>query len=327
MRIGELRRVLRESKVLGEAGGEPAPAELADALWLAALRRNSRPAPPADSEVQPATDGNAELADRGAIEKPAKPSLTGPSRRASMPQADLPGSASKQPDPTPPVLASLPVRRTPPSGVLVSAAARPQLPDSLSLARAMRPLRRRVPSATRHVLDEEATADLQAEQRLWLPALAPSSEPAFDLALVVDDSESMALWSEKVREFRLLCERLGAFRDVRLWYLSAASDDGREISGLRGLTRSSGARDGRELVDPSGRRLILVITDGVHPRWRPGGRRDPSLPSGRWPARSRSCSPSRSAYGTAAPSAARSRSSGRAGPAAVPLSAARTRIP
>jgi hypothetical protein len=176
--------------------------------------------------------------------------------------------------------ATLPVRGAPSAGLLVSAAARPQLPQALALARAMRPLRRRVQSATRRVLDEEATADLRAEQRLWLPALIPDSEPAFDLALVLDDSESMALWSEKVREFRLLCERVGAFRDVRLWRLGASGDDGEGEPVLRGLSRSSGTRDLRELIDPSGRRLILVITDGVHPWWRPSGPLRPVL--ARW---------------------------------------------
>ena len=178
------------------------------------------------------------------------------------------------------VLANLPQRGVPSPGVMVSVAARPQLHDSLSLARAMRPLRHRVPSVARDVLDEEATADLHAEQRLWLPALIPGSEPAFDLALVVDDSDSMALWGAKVREFRLLCERLGAFRDIRLWHLSATGDGMRAKPVLRGLSRRSAVRDERELIDPSGRRLILVVTDGVHPWWRSSGPLGPVL--ARW---------------------------------------------
>jgi len=279
MRVGELRQVLRDSGVLGEDRGEPTPAELADALWLAALRRGRRPALPADAEAPLTADVLADIGDRSAIEKPAKPSQAEP-QPSPIPQLDLSGPDSAEPAAVSPVLATLPMRGTRSSGVVVSAAARPQLPDSLLLARAMRPLRRRVASTTRHVLDEEATADLQAEQRLWLPALAPGSEPAFDLALVVDDSESMALWGEKIREFRLLCERLGAFRDVRLWRLSATGDDAQAKPVLRGLSRSSGGRDERELVDPSGRRLILVVTDGVQPWWRPAGPLGPVL--ARW---------------------------------------------
>jgi serine/threonine protein kinase len=253
MRIGELRRVLRESGVLGEAGEEPTPGEIADVLWLAALRRDGRRAPPAE-------DGPGGTEDRGPAE--GAKNLASP---GSEPGRLLPGSA---------VYAALPTRSGALSGMLVSAAGAPQLPDALPLARAMRPLRRRVPSATRRVLDEEASAELRAEQQLWLPVLIPDTEPAFDLALVIDDSESMALWGEKAREFQLLCERIGAFRDVRPWRLGASRDHGRLRPVLRS-SRSTDARDQRELIDLSGRRLILVITDGVHPWWRPTG---PLLP-------------------------------------------------
>ena len=273
MRVGELRRVLRDSGVLGEVRGEPTPAELADVLWLAALRQASHPISPADAEDKPAADVPAEIEERDAAGMPEP-------QPVPMPRPHVPEPIPTQPAAVSPVLANLPRRGVPSLGVMVSAAARPQLPDSLSLARAMRPLRHRVPSVTRHVLDEEATADLQAEQRLWLPALAPGNEPAFDLALVIDDGDSMALWGAKVREFRLLCERLGAFRDIRLWHLSATGDDTRSKPALRGLSRRSAVRDERELIDPSGRRLILVVTDGVHPRWRSSGPLGPVL--ARW---------------------------------------------
>jgi AAA ATPase domain/NYN domain len=261
MRIGELRRVLRQSGVLGEAGGEPAPAELADALWLAALRRLGGAAPPS------AEDGQVlETAPGSVTEQP--PGRTEPE----------PGSA---PLPSPPLYATLPARGRASPGVLVAADSGPQLREVLPLARAMRPLRRRVPSASRQVIDEERTADLRAEHRLWLPALVPESEPAFDLALVLDTSESMALWGEEqVREFQLLCERIGAFRDVRLWRLGVGGDGTRARPVLRGSWRSSRTYGERELIDPSGRRLILVITDGVHPWWRSSGPLPPVL--ARW---------------------------------------------
>jgi hypothetical protein len=280
MRIGELRWVLRHSGVLGEAGGEPTPAELADALWLAALRRADRlgPLTDDDDDDETAEDDLGESGDPGVAVGPARDYLPEP------PPPALPQVAPVQvPDEAPEdqqVYATVPVRGSPSSGVLVTAAARPQLPDALAVARAMRPLRRRVPSAARLVLDEDKTVGARAEQRLWLPALVPDSELAFDLALVLDDSESMALWGEKVREFRLLCERVGAFRDVRVWRLGVNGDGVHDKPVLRNLSRSSGARDERELLDPSGRRLILVVTDGVHPWWRPSGPLRPVL--ARW---------------------------------------------
>jgi hypothetical protein len=131
-------------------------------------------------------------------------------------------------------------------------------------------LRRQVAAAGREIIDEDATADLCAEQRLWLPVLTPAREPALDLALVIDGSDSMTLWEALVREFRTLCEQLGVFRDIRTWHI-AASDDGHPVPVLRGASPVSGARDPRELLDPSGRRLIMIVTDGVHPWWQPSG--------------------------------------------------------
>jgi tetratricopeptide (TPR) repeat protein len=282
MRLGQLRQILRQSGVLGEAGGEPTPTELADALWLAALRRANRPAQPTD--YGPAAKEAPDAACSGGANEPVREY---PPRQSPTPPEPEPDPAPPRDQPSPdespsdsPVYVALPVRGEAPQGALVSAAARPQLPEALLLARAMRPLRRRTPSATRYVLDEEGTAELRAEQRLWLPALLPDSEPTYDLALVVDDSESMALWGEKIREFRLLCERVGAFRDVRSWRLGAMGDGRQAKPILRGIPSSSPPHYERELIDPSGRRIVLVITDGVHPWWRLDGPLRPVL--ARW---------------------------------------------
>ena len=92
----------------------------------------------------------------------------------------------------------------------------PAMRNLLPLGRALRPLRRlRVPGAA-VVVDEEATADFRAEHRLWLPILKPVSEPALDLALVIDASESMELWGGLVHGIRR-CEQLGAFREIQVW--------------------------------------------------------------------------------------------------------------
>jgi hypothetical protein len=69
----------------------------------------------------------------------------------------------------------------------------------------------------------------------------------------------------------------GAFRDIRSWYLLTGRDGGPARSALRGAAPASMLRDPRELLDPSGRRLILVITDGVHPWWLPSGPLRPIL--------------------------------------------------
>ncbi len=278
MSIGELRRVIRDAGLLGDAGGEPTPSELADILWLAAILKPDRSAPLSGTE------------DDGLLVEPEAPSSgpPGPEEEVTPSPVEVPqrGGAPPRPlglKPNAPFHLVLPSREPGGAGAagnMVAVAMTPQLPDPLPLARAMRPLRRRVITSQPGVLDEEATADLRAEQRLWLPALLPATEPAFDLAIVIDDSESMALWSAKIRELRLLCEQLGGLRDVRTWYLVTGLNEGSGQPALRAAAPGSQARDPRELADPSGRRIILVVTDGVHPWWAPSGPLRPVL--ARW---------------------------------------------
>jgi hypothetical protein len=282
MTVAELRRVLRESRVLRDIGDEPTPGELADVLWLAMLNSGPTtdeaaagpPPAPASPDLPASTAAATDPATLPPV-PPAVPPAASPAAKPPDQQEDLhlylpeQGQAAADPGTSP---------------VLVQAVVGPQLLDPLPLARAMRPLRRRRPATGRTILDEDATADLAAEQRLWWPVLAPASEPDFDLALVVDASDSMALWSALIREFRLLCEQLGAFRDIRSWYLTTGRDDSPLRPTLRGASRSSSARDPLELLDPSARRLILMITDGVHPWWQPSGPLRPIL--ARWAAAS-----------------------------------------
>ncbi|SFS77547.1 hypothetical protein SAMN05660874_03182 [Saccharopolyspora flava] len=90
----------------------------------------------------------------------------------------------------------------------------------------------------------------------------------FDVALVVDIAESMDLWQPVVREFRHLLERLGAFRDVRVFQLDSSAP--RQDDLVLTAEGSDVARGWRELVDPAGERLILVATDTIGSGWRSG---------------------------------------------------------
>ncbi|WP_421107430.1 SAV_2336 N-terminal domain-related protein, partial [Streptomyces sp. NEAU-S77] len=146
----------------------------------------------------------------------------------------------------------------------------PALPRRLELARALRPLKRRVRAPGRRILDEPLTADRSARARRPVPALRHASERWLELALVVDDSVSMSVWRRTVDDFRELVEGHGAFRDVRMWRFDA--DDPALVLryGTAGEDRADQAAEGRnpaELHDPSGRRLILVLTDGVGALW------------------------------------------------------------
>jgi hypothetical protein len=146
----------------------------------------------------------------------------------------------------------------------------PPLPGSLELARSLRPLRRRVPSPARVVLDVEQTVRRVAEEGLWVPALRPAPDRWLDLTLVVDGGRSMGLWRPMTGELYRVLGCTGAFRTVRPWVLDTEASPPRLYPGL---IRRPGlpARPPHELVDPSGRSLVLVLTDCISKAWHDGG--------------------------------------------------------
>ncbi|MGH3899075.1 MAG: FxSxx-COOH system tetratricopeptide repeat protein [Pseudonocardiaceae bacterium] len=162
--------------------------------------------------------------------------------------------------------------RLPPTGLGSVARPAPILPGSADIVRALRPLKRKVLSwhEDEVVLDEDATAERAAQDGLWLPVTMPGSTRWLDLTLVVDASPSMALWRSTVTEVIALSHRLGAFRSVQLRLL----DTHEPVAGspampvLRGGTPATPSRSFAELLDSSGRRILLVLTDGVSQCWR-----------------------------------------------------------
>jgi hypothetical protein len=85
----------------------------------------------------------------------------------------------------------------------------PSLREPLTLARALKPLMRRIPSGTTLVLDESATTQRIANEGLWLPVLRPTLEPWLDLELVVDEGISMQIWRHTIRELERLLKNYG----------------------------------------------------------------------------------------------------------------------
>ncbi|MCW5318359.1 SUMF1/EgtB/PvdO family nonheme iron enzyme [Nostoc sp. KVJ3] len=155
------------------------------------------------------------------------------------------------------------------SGIPIKVPAAQALRNQLEIGRALRPLKRRVPSKREFVLDEAATAERIAKEKLLLPVMKSAPERWLELALVVDEGASMMLWTQTIKELRQLLERHGAFRDVRTWGLF--TDKGDKVW-LRprigsGLSQKR-LHNPRELIDPNGRRLFVVISDCVSPAWR-----------------------------------------------------------
>ena len=147
----------------------------------------------------------------------------------------------------------------------------PSLRKPLTLARALKPLMRRIPSGTTLVLDEAATTQRIANEGLWLPVLRPTLEPWLDLELVVDEGISMQIWRHTIRELERLLKNYGIFRDVRVWGL--ITDNLEQVQIRRGIgatAKNQSPRSPAELIDPSGRRLVLVVSDCVSSLWRDG---------------------------------------------------------
>jgi hypothetical protein len=259
------------------AGLDPTSEDVADILWLALQMRSSAGLAVDISRAPP-----------GPGTGPSTPS--GPGTGFIEPD---PVRSTRPHDPTP--LTSAGTRRerradvvtmgTGRSGLPFSAPGVPALPGALGIARALRPLKRRIASRTRFVLDEAATVQRIADEGLWTPVLRPAPARWLDVALVVDESATMVIWQQTAAELRRLLERHGAFRDVRMWRLVTDADDGQihlfsssdapSVVHARTVAPADPAvarrsRSLRELIDPGGQRLILVLSDCVSAGWRNG---------------------------------------------------------
>ncbi|WP_276324304.1 SAV_2336 N-terminal domain-related protein, partial [Streptomyces albidoflavus] len=146
------------------------------------------------------------------------------------------------------------------------------LASPLILQRALRPLQayRTGAAPRRQVLDEGATAELTARAGgLVLPVFRPVNRREALLQLVLDASGSMRVWQRLFDELREVFGGLGAFRDLHVRYLHA-TDDGRAA-----VSRSP-RRDGAplhstdRLVDATGRRVTLLVSDCAGPLWHSG---------------------------------------------------------
>ncbi|MGF0173152.1 SAV_2336 N-terminal domain-related protein [Streptomyces sp. Marseille-Q5077] len=261
------------SKLLDGAGDRPTWQELADVLWLARHLAQLPPAPPDDGTAAPP------------VGRPSPRPLSLP-EAVAPPDQDAPRVDRGAPhlDGTTPRLPrqgglSLPGRAAGGGSVPLRVPTPPALRDALALRRALRPLGRGAPPGGRRgralpelELDEEATVDRVAATGFKLPVLRPAPIRWLDVALVVDDSVSMRVWDRAVEEFRVLLRTAGTFRSVQDWTLLSEESRSRGIVLRRGIPASAvaGDRSPGELVDPTGRRIVLVVSDCIGPAWTDG---------------------------------------------------------
>jgi hypothetical protein len=257
-------------KALGEHG--LSGREIAELLWLATTvheRSTTAPttSPPRDPSHQPEADPGLEMDPK-------------PSTEPDPPQPPpASGSGSSPPAPaTPPAAPVIPRDDRNPSseggGLPIELPDPGLIRDPLHLARALRPLNRRIEAGPACVVDEAATVDAiaaaTADARAsglqtavaWRPVLRPRVEPWLDLALVFDRSPSMCFWERFREDLTRLLSRYLRIRDLRLWYLVG---DGPGSMLL--CTPGGQLHQPRELLRSDGRTLVLIVSDCSDHAW------------------------------------------------------------
>ncbi|MFF5138980.1 NaeI family type II restriction endonuclease [Streptomyces sp. NPDC013157] len=237
----EVKRLL---DVLGRAGdGETNATELAELIWLA--RHSSTPVRAAQqaSEASPSVSADAAQS-APPVSHPDPPPAPG---RPGLPLSHRSDAESLERGPYASLLAPLP----------------PMLAHPLPLQRALRPLRRRVPSYRKTELDERSTAYRIARHGAlpgtWLPVLRAKPERWLTLYLVYDAGPTMPIWHPLWRELHRVIGQAGAFREIRLLTLTQEGQ----------LRKSPGGRPAA-LPPRDGRAVTLVLSDCSGPHWYPG---------------------------------------------------------
>ncbi|MDI5970333.1 SAV_2336 N-terminal domain-related protein, partial [Streptomyces sp. SL13] len=142
--------------------------------------------------------------------------------------------------------------------------------EPLPLEQALRPLRHyrpRVPSRPGD-LDEAATAETSARSGQITPVFQQVSRREAQLLLLMDDSPSMVVWDGMLNELRLVCEQVGAFRDVAVHYLRPRSDGEAGVAAAPSGLAPAASAD--RLLDPTGRTVLLLLSDCCGALWRHG---------------------------------------------------------
>jgi hypothetical protein len=139
------------------------------------------------------------------------------------------------------------------------------------LAKALKTLLRRVPTRDRpSILDEVRTVESFAatDGKILVPVFKPALEPWLELALVFDRSSSMDIWHQTLADLKTVLQHYGIFRDVRAWQLAPKENN---LVFYEGLSKTnSRVYHPKELLNPNGRRLIVVVSDCVASYWQDG---------------------------------------------------------
>ena len=258
---------------LRDAGADLDAEGFADALWLAQW------IPPPPVGAGGAQNAGSPEPGGGPSDRSHQAKFPGPVAATRVGAPYLEGPRSEPEHPSPPghrAVDLLPTRahagrESGPGKWLgqVGAPTATALPELLSVQRALRPIQRYQPQVTpaRSELDEAATADRAARAGLLLPVMRGVRRHEAELRLLIDGSAVSIVWGQLLRELREVCERVGAFRNVRVGYLKPR---GSGVGVADGSGLAEPLRPAEQLYDPTGRQLSLVVSDCTGPLWQSG---------------------------------------------------------
>ncbi|GGU45853.1 SAV_2336 N-terminal domain-related protein [Streptomyces daghestanicus] len=252
---------------LRAVGLDPDAEQLRDALWLA---RWARPAHDPDEDSAPG--GRVVPPPVPPRLAPPPPSPDGTPRPPGAPPEPYADEAGRR-------VALYPVPHTGASGgtgraraLTVGVPAAPVLPSPLELQRALRPLQgyRSPAPPRRSELDEVATVERSAQAGgLILPVHRSVTRRDARLHLVLDASSSMRVWDRLFGELEQIFGQLGAFSDIEVSHLHQGPDGGAAVSRSPDA-QAAPLHSADRLSDPTGRRIVLVVSDCAGPLWHSG---------------------------------------------------------
>ncbi|MFC0430322.1 FxSxx-COOH system tetratricopeptide repeat protein [Kutzneria buriramensis] len=224
---------------------------MADGLWLACQRHRAM---------------RAGRPDAAAVPPPATRERVPPGEVPETAAAESPDTGERSAQPDAATAATVETVAFP----VVRAVDRPDGDGTrldLPLGRALGPLKQVIPSTRDRELDEETTAEWALTDDRWLPVFRPADERRWEVVVVVDDNPTMAVWWDTAMAFGRVLVRQGVFRNVQVRLLGIGPAG--ECT-IRGTGAGAPHRSPRELIEPSGRRIVLVLTDGCSALWQNG---------------------------------------------------------
>lgn len=267
----------RLAKAARGTGLDPTALEIADTLWLAARIASALDPDPHAAPADPSDPSRPQSPPHPAHPTVSAPrSPAGPKADGNKGRADVGGGARTAPGGH--VEAEVRPHTPEPNPVTAVVMRAPDAPalGRRGLGRALRSLKRLTFSGPSEEIDPFATADRSARAELagartgsTMPVFRQRRDRWLDVAVVVDDSSSMVISRRTVRELIETLRETGAFRDVRTWHTN--SDNVKDGIRLRAEDPNSDrTHQAAELIDPAGRRVVLVASDCVGRGWRDG---------------------------------------------------------